>query len=113
MGTNNQSVCLFCFVFFFDCIQPSRQQVSSGQELAAPSDGQRRDTRSSVFRIPEFKWSLMHQRLLTDLLFSIETDIQMWRRYILCFMGMIQSGFYYKGLIDIDSWTSGVLLIIQ
>ncbi|KAL2304773.1 hypothetical protein Nmel_006728, partial [Mimus melanotis] len=60
---------------------PSRQQVSSGQDLAAALDGQRRDTRSAVFRIPEFKWSLMHQRLLTDLLFSIETDIQMWRSH--------------------------------
>ncbi|KFP87973.1 Lipopolysaccharide-responsive and beige-like anchor protein, partial [Acanthisitta chloris] len=61
--------------------ETSRQQVSSGQELAAASDGQRRDTRSTVFRIPEFRWSLMHQRLLTDLLFSIETDIQMWRSH--------------------------------
>lgn len=59
----------------------SRQQDSSGQELSATSDGQRRDSRSTVFRIPEFKWSLMHQRLLTDLLFSIETDIQMWRSH--------------------------------
>lgn len=69
-------------VFFLstNCVQTSRQQDSSGQELAATSDGQRRDSRSTVFRIPEFKWSLMHQRLLTDLLFSIETDIQMWRR---------------------------------
>uniref|UniRef100_A0A8B9P7S4 LPS responsive beige-like anchor protein n=1 Tax=Apteryx owenii TaxID=8824 RepID=A0A8B9P7S4_APTOW len=63
------------------CIQTSRQQDSLGQELAATSDGQRRDSRSTVFRIPEFKWSLMHQRLLTDLLFSIETDIQMWRSH--------------------------------
>ncbi|XP_010121203.1 PREDICTED: lipopolysaccharide-responsive and beige-like anchor protein, partial [Chlamydotis macqueenii] len=61
--------------------ETSRQQDSSGQELAATSDGQRRDSRSTVFRIPEFKWSLMHQRLLTDLLFSIETDIQMWRSH--------------------------------
>ncbi|XP_075357041.1 lipopolysaccharide-responsive and beige-like anchor protein isoform X5 [Mycteria americana] len=61
--------------------ETSRQQDSSGQELAAASDGQRRDSRSTVFRIPEFKWSLMHQRLLTDLLFSIETDIQMWRSH--------------------------------
>ncbi|XP_053920640.1 lipopolysaccharide-responsive and beige-like anchor protein isoform X3 [Cuculus canorus] len=59
----------------------SRQQDSSGQELAATSDGQKRDSRPTVFRIPEFKWSLMHQRLLTDLLFSIETDIQMWRSH--------------------------------
>uniref|UniRef100_A0A8C8A2H6 Neurobeachin n=1 Tax=Oryzias sinensis TaxID=183150 RepID=A0A8C8A2H6_9TELE len=35
--------------------------------------------RSTMFRIPEFRWSHMHQRLLTDLLFSIETDVQMWR----------------------------------
>uniref|UniRef100_A0A8C5UFU5 LPS responsive beige-like anchor protein n=1 Tax=Malurus cyaneus samueli TaxID=2593467 RepID=A0A8C5UFU5_9PASS len=61
--------------------ETSRQQVSLGQEVAAPLDGQRRDTRSTVFRIPEFRWSLMHQRLLTDLLFSIETDIQMWRSH--------------------------------
>ncbi|NXC71374.1 LRBA protein, partial [Anhinga anhinga] len=61
--------------------ETSRQQESSGQELAATSEGQRRDSRSTVFRIPEFKWSLMHQRLLTDLLFSIETDIQMWRSH--------------------------------
>ncbi|KAM6429409.1 lipopolysaccharide-responsive and beige-like anchor protein isoform 2-T2 [Rhynochetos jubatus] len=61
--------------------ETSRQQDSSGQELVATSDGQRRDSRSTVFRIPEFKWSLMHQRLLTDLLFSIETDIQMWRSH--------------------------------
>ncbi|NXJ35100.1 LRBA protein, partial [Ciconia maguari] len=61
--------------------ETSRQQDSLGRELAATSDGQRRDSRSTVFRIPEFKWSLMHQRLLTDLLFSIETDIQMWRSH--------------------------------
>ncbi|KAJ3614490.1 hypothetical protein NHX12_018062 [Muraenolepis orangiensis] len=34
-----------------------------------------------MFRIPEFRWSHMHQRLLTDLLFSIETDVQMWRSH--------------------------------
>ncbi|XP_069834775.1 lipopolysaccharide-responsive and beige-like anchor protein isoform X2 [Dendropsophus ebraccatus] len=50
-------------------------------ERGAPSDGPRRDSRSTMFRIPEFKWSMMHQRLLTDLLFSIETDIQMWRSH--------------------------------
>uniref|UniRef100_A0A8B9FHX6 Lipopolysaccharide-responsive and beige-like anchor protein n=1 Tax=Amazona collaria TaxID=241587 RepID=A0A8B9FHX6_9PSIT len=73
--------------FFFSlfvgklCIQTLKHQDYSGQELAAVLDGQRRDSRSTVFRIPEFKWSLMHQRLLTDLLFSIETDIQMWRSH--------------------------------
>ncbi|XP_075716475.1 lipopolysaccharide-responsive and beige-like anchor protein isoform X1 [Rhinoderma darwinii] len=54
--------------------------VPEGERVAS-SDGQRRDSRSTMFRIPEFKWSMMHQRLLTDLLFSIETDIQMWRSH--------------------------------
>ncbi|XP_060102640.1 lipopolysaccharide-responsive and beige-like anchor protein [Heteronotia binoei] len=61
--------------------ETSRQQDSSGQGGGAVSDGQRRDSRSTMFRIPEFKWSQMHQRLLTDLLFSIETDVQMWRSH--------------------------------
>ncbi|XP_061626938.1 lipopolysaccharide-responsive and beige-like anchor protein isoform X5 [Phyllopteryx taeniolatus] len=37
--------------------------------------------RSTMFRIPEFRWSHMHQRLLTDLLFAIETDVQAWRSH--------------------------------
>lgn len=51
---------------------------------AGGSSGQQSSTsapRSTMFRIPEFRWSHMHQRLLTDLLFSIETDVQMWRSH--------------------------------
>lgn len=63
-------------------LEVSRQQEEPGQGTAPDAvDQQRRDTRSTMFRIPEFKWSQMHQRLLTDLLFSIETDIQMWRSH--------------------------------
>nr|XP_031540142.1 lipopolysaccharide-responsive and beige-like anchor protein [Vicugna pacos] len=62
-------------------LEMSRQQEQPGQGIAPDTvNGQRRDSRSA-FRIPEFKWSPMHQRLLTDLLFSIETDIQMWRSH--------------------------------
>ena len=32
-----------------------------------------------AFRIPEFKWSPLHLKLLNDLLYSIECDIQMWK----------------------------------
>uniref|UniRef100_A0A7N8XQ37 Neurobeachin n=1 Tax=Mastacembelus armatus TaxID=205130 RepID=A0A7N8XQ37_9TELE len=62
-------------------------ETSQGQPAAATgSSGQQRESitsapRSTMFRIPEFRWSHMHQRLLTDLLFSIETDIQMWRSH--------------------------------
>uniref|UniRef100_A0A3P8URC3 Neurobeachin n=1 Tax=Cynoglossus semilaevis TaxID=244447 RepID=A0A3P8URC3_CYNSE len=44
-------------------------------------DGSGSAPRSTMFRIPEFRWSHMHQRLLTDLLFSIETEVQMWRSH--------------------------------
>ncbi|XP_064123627.1 lipopolysaccharide-responsive and beige-like anchor protein isoform X2 [Loxodonta africana] len=63
-------------------LEMSRQEEQPGQDVAPnAANGQRRDSRSTMFRIPEFKWSQMHQRLLTDLLFSIETDIQMWRSH--------------------------------
>uniref|UniRef100_UPI00398E3F74 lipopolysaccharide-responsive and beige-like anchor protein isoform X2 n=1 Tax=Pristiophorus japonicus TaxID=55135 RepID=UPI00398E3F74 len=64
-------------------IQISQSELVSQQGLV--SDGQRRGSnpsaRTTMFRIPEFKWSPMHQRLLNDLLFSIETDVQMWRSH--------------------------------
>uniref|UniRef100_A0A3B5RFA3 Neurobeachin n=1 Tax=Xiphophorus maculatus TaxID=8083 RepID=A0A3B5RFA3_XIPMA len=37
--------------------------------------------RTTMFRIPEFKWSPMHQRLLTDLLFALESDVHAWRSH--------------------------------
>ena len=32
-----------------------------------------------AFRIPEFRWSNLHLKLLNDLLYSIEADLQIWR----------------------------------
>uniref|UniRef100_A0A671TYS3 Neurobeachin n=1 Tax=Sparus aurata TaxID=8175 RepID=A0A671TYS3_SPAAU len=67
-----------------------KTETSQGQAAAAAAaggpSGQQRESsssapRSTMFRIPEFRWSNMHQRLLTDLLFSIETDVQMWRSH--------------------------------
>ncbi|XP_037545772.1 lipopolysaccharide-responsive and beige-like anchor protein [Nematolebias whitei] len=60
--------------------------VSSAAGEAGSTSGQPRESstpapRSTMFRIPEFRWSHMHQRLLTDLLFSVETDIQAWRSH--------------------------------
>ncbi|XP_077059368.1 lipopolysaccharide-responsive and beige-like anchor protein isoform X2 [Siphateles boraxobius] len=63
----------------------STTNLSSDQAAASSPTGQGNEgsssARSTMFRIPEFKWSHMHQRLLTDLLFSIETDVQMWRSH--------------------------------
>ncbi|XP_058522747.1 lipopolysaccharide-responsive and beige-like anchor protein isoform X2 [Ochotona princeps] len=69
--------------------QPNRHTLEMPRQQEQPAqapvpdavNGQRREFRSTMFRVPEFKWSAMHQRLLTDLLFSIETDIQMWRSH--------------------------------
>ena len=36
-------------------------------------------TTTPAFRMPEFRWSALHIKLLNDLLFSIESDVQMWR----------------------------------
>lgn len=36
--------------------------------------------RAPPFRIPEFRWSYLHQKLLSDLLFAVETDVQVWKR---------------------------------
>uniref|UniRef100_A0A8C4RYR9 LPS responsive beige-like anchor protein n=1 Tax=Erpetoichthys calabaricus TaxID=27687 RepID=A0A8C4RYR9_ERPCA len=66
-------------------------KASSSQDPSSPTvslpfymlifDTAGSSARSPMFRIPEFHWSHMHQRLLTDLLFSIETDVQMWRSH--------------------------------
>uniref|UniRef100_A0AAX7SIJ4 Neurobeachin n=1 Tax=Astatotilapia calliptera TaxID=8154 RepID=A0AAX7SIJ4_ASTCA len=72
--------------------ETSATETSQGQSAAAastatgsssgqPTDSSTPAPRSTMFRIPEFRWSHMHQRLLADLLFSIETDVQMWRSH--------------------------------
>ncbi|XP_059198367.1 lipopolysaccharide-responsive and beige-like anchor protein isoform X2 [Centropristis striata] len=68
--------------------ETSATETSQGQPAAAAGgaggpqrEGSTSAPRSTMFRIPEFRWSHMHQRLLADLLFSIETDVQMWRSH--------------------------------
>uniref|UniRef100_A0AAX7STJ6 Neurobeachin n=1 Tax=Astatotilapia calliptera TaxID=8154 RepID=A0AAX7STJ6_ASTCA len=55
--------------------------TATGSSSGQPTDSSTPAPRSTMFRIPEFRWSHMHQRLLADLLFSIETDVQMWRSH--------------------------------
>lgn len=35
--------------------------------------------RAPPFRIPEFRWSYLHQKLLSDVLYSLEQDMQAWK----------------------------------
>uniref|UniRef100_A0A3Q2ZQD9 LPS-responsive vesicle trafficking, beach and anchor containing n=1 Tax=Kryptolebias marmoratus TaxID=37003 RepID=A0A3Q2ZQD9_KRYMA len=81
------STTVFCFIGV--CLQETSQgqtSVAAAAGEAGSNSGQPRESgssapRSTMFRIPEFRWSHMHQRLLTDLLFSVETDIQAWRSH--------------------------------
>lgn len=60
--------------------------VDLGFRAAPMTEEQRRQfspgPRTTMFRIPEFKWSAMHQRLLADLLFALESDVHTWRRCV-------------------------------
>lgn len=44
------------------------------------SNGDPQSTYRAHVNIPEYLWSPIHQRLLGDLLFAIESDVQVWRR---------------------------------
>ncbi|XP_064610079.1 neurobeachin-like isoform X2 [Liolophura sinensis] len=51
------------------------QKNQEGRHIFSPGP------RAPPFRIPEFRWSYLHQKLLSDLLFAIETDIQVWKSH--------------------------------
>ena len=54
--------------------KPGEETRKSGRTIFSPGP------RAPPFRIPEFRWSYLHQKLLSDLLFAVETDIQVWKR---------------------------------
>ncbi|XP_077396974.1 neurobeachin isoform X2 [Festucalex cinctus] len=59
---------------------------ASGVQTDEEEDQQQRrqfspGPRTTMFRIPEFKWSALHQRLLADLLFALESDVHVWRSH--------------------------------
>lgn len=64
----------------------SGAESSPGSTPAAPAATNNADSpeQKSTYRahvnIPEYLWTPVHQRLLGDLLFAIESDVQVWRR---------------------------------
>lgn len=72
-------------------ITGNRSQGTSTTESADATGDRRQSTstpnrqifspgpRAPPFRIPEFRWSYLHQKLLSDVLFSLEQDIQVWK----------------------------------
>ena len=54
------------------------KSLISGNQKASTSSASKVSA-TPAFRIPEFRWSSLHIKLLNDLLYSIECDLQMWR----------------------------------
>ncbi|KAL3266811.1 hypothetical protein HHI36_010965 [Cryptolaemus montrouzieri] len=67
------------------------------------------------FRIPEFKWSYIHQRLLSDVLFSLETDIQVWRSHstksVLDFVNSSDNAIFVVNTVHLISQLADNLII--
>ena len=62
-------------------VQAAAAAATSTQPAKAQKDSKKTFSPGPArppFRIPEFRWSYIHQRLLSDVLFSLETDIQVF-----------------------------------
>nr|XP_037871256.1 neurobeachin isoform X6 [Bombyx mori] len=67
------------------------------------------------FRIPEFRWSYIHQRLLSDVLFSLETDIQVWRSHstksVIDFVNSSENAIFVVNTVHLISQLADNLII--
>ncbi|XP_076332480.1 neurobeachin-like isoform X2 [Tachypleus tridentatus] len=93
-------------------ISHTRQRSSSGgSERQIFNDGPSRPP----FRIPEFRWSSIHQRLLSDLLFSLETDIQVWRsnttKTVIDFVNSSENAIFVINTVHLISQLSDNIII--
>ncbi|CAH0560209.1 unnamed protein product [Brassicogethes aeneus] len=86
-------------------------QAGQGQQRPMFSPGPTRPP----FRIPEFKWSYIHQRLLSDVLFSLETDIQVWRSHstksVLDFVNSSENAIFVVNTVHLISQLADNLII--
>uniref|UniRef100_UPI003590263B lipopolysaccharide-responsive and beige-like anchor protein isoform X2 n=1 Tax=Myxine glutinosa TaxID=7769 RepID=UPI003590263B len=53
---------------------PGKRNTSAGVTFSA-------GTQAATFRVPEFVWSPIHQHLLADLLFALESEVHTWRSH--------------------------------
>ncbi|XP_058978117.1 neurobeachin isoform X7 [Musca domestica] len=91
--------------------QQQQQRSKSGSTRPMFSPGPTRPP----FRIPEFKWSYIHQRLLSDVLFSLETDIQVWRSHstksVLDFVNSSENAIFVVNTVHLISQLADNLII--
>jgi hypothetical protein len=101
--------------------QIQRDEISQGEpQLKRQKSGTQRPMFSPgptrpPFRIPEFKWSYIHQRLLSDVLFSLETDIQVWRSHstksVLDFVNSAENAIFVVNTVHLISQLADNLII--
>ena len=62
--------------------ESSPSSTPSAASAATSNEGSpdQKSTYRAHVNIPEYLWSPVHQRLLGDLLFAVESDVQVWRR---------------------------------
>lgn len=78
------------FILVLDSVSKNGVEEKNNENTINKSSTSNVDTRPMFnpgpsrppFRIPEFKWSYIHQRLLSDVLYSLESNIQVWRGYL-------------------------------
>ncbi|XP_020714689.1 neurobeachin isoform X9 [Ceratitis capitata] len=91
--------------------QQQQQRTKGGSTRPMFSPGPTRPP----FRIPEFKWSYIHQRLLADVLFSLETDIQVWRNHstksVLDFVNASENAIFVVNTVHLISQLADNLII--
>lgn len=90
-------------------VQHKRQKSTSSRPMFSPGPSR------PPFRIPEFKWSYIHQRLLSDVLFSLETDIQVWRSHstksVLDFVNSAENAIFVVNTVHLISQLADNLII--
>lgn len=96
---------------FFFPVDAKRSKSGSASTRPMFSPGPTRPP----FRIPEFKWSYIHQRLLSDVLFSLETDIQVWRSHstksVLDFVNSSENAIFVVNTVHLISQLADNLII--
>lgn len=103
--------------------QQQQQQAAAASEAEGDQSKTNKKKRTTFspgpnrppFRIPEFRWSYIHQRLLSDVLFSLETDIQVWRSHstktVLDFVNSAENAIFVVNTVHLISQLADNLII--
>ncbi|XP_075923575.1 neurobeachin isoform X4 [Petromyzon marinus] len=96
----------------------AREKTAGAQQGgAARRDGlMNAGTQAATFRIPDFQWSGVHQRLLADILFALESDIHIWRSHttklLMDFVNSSENYVFVHNMLQITSHLVDNLIMV-